>query len=278
MINTEKKRLGLKKITEKEKKELLVDLLGRLSTYFEKKQIKWFAAGGTMLGTVRHAGFIPWDDDIDLIVPREDFIKIIHLIEQDEKYFRENNMAIVPFDEHEKSYHKKFKIADIRTEMIEYGKPRPAVFIDVFPLDSFDEKNLGKQIKKTLLIDNLLVLCHSNYVSSSGVKKIAYTIMLGLFRILGRQKIELFLEQKLLKLTRNKENGFTGVTEGSYGFREFSRSDCYAQTIWMKFESVLMPCAQGYDTILMNMYGDYMTPPPPEEYHNHSYYNMYWKE
>ena len=266
-------------IEDAEKKELLVDLLARIQEFLKANNICWFVGGGTMLGAVRHKGFIPWDDDIDILIPRADFIRLIHLIEANGKKFAESNMAIVEFDEHKKSYHKKFKISDTRTEMIEYGRPRPAVFVDVFPIDNFKtKKSITKNRKKILALDNMLALVHSGYVSSSGAKSVVYNILLFIFKIFGLSAVEKKLENRLLKLTAFFENGYTGGSEGAYGMREFSKSLCYKNAITLPFENIAVPVPAGYDEILTNLYGDYMTPPPPEEYHNHSYYKMYWKD
>ena len=267
-------------INEEEKKLLLLDLLSRLQKYFGEHDIRWFMCAGSLLGAVRHKGFIPWDDDIDISIPRTDFIRLIHLLENDFEHLERNNMVLLHFDEHKKGYHKRFKIADTRTEMVEYGEKRPAVFVDVFPLDFYDAVNVEdsrKLRRKVLNIDNLLVLCHSGYTTNSGIKGLVYKMLLTIFKLAGTQKAERTLEKKLLKITTNHKR-VAGVTEGSYGDHEFSKQECYSEIVHLPFESLTVPCPIGYNEVLTNMYGDYMIPPPADQIHNHSYYKMYWKD
>ena len=269
----------MREITDDEKKLLLVDLLSRFASYCKTKSISWSVTAGTLLGAVRHNGFIPWDDDIDVAVPRADFFKLLHALEVDQEGLDNFYMTIVEFDEHENSYHKRFKIADTRTTMTEYGKERPAVFIDVFPRDTYKKDGLNKSSRKrVLLLDNLLVLCHSGQVSGDGIKRVIYSFLLFAHRILGLSKMESFYEKIVLSMTKSENRGWSGSTEGSYGDREFSPGKCYSSMVYIPFESIKVPCPTGYDSILTNLYGDYMTPPPKEKQHNHSYYRMYWKE
>ena len=169
--------MQLKKISDKEKKEVLVDLLGKVIAYMERNNITYYMAYGTLLGTVRHKGFIPWDDDIDLLLPRKDFIKLLHLMEEERDILKKDNVEIIAYNGQEKSYHKRFKIADTRTVMEEFGKDRSAVFIDIFPLDGVPSKK-EKYKKKILRLDNLLVLCHSGTVIAKGIKGYIYKFLL----------------------------------------------------------------------------------------------------
>ena len=130
----------MREITSDEKKELLVEMLNNIIEYFEQNDIHYYIAYGTLIGAVRHKGFIPWDDDIDFLVPRKDYIKLIHLMENDKEKFDAMNVEIVEYNGGIKNFHKRFKIAHTKTIMEEFGKMRSAVFIDIFPLDFYTGK------------------------------------------------------------------------------------------------------------------------------------------
>ena len=124
----------MREITLSEKQELMVDMLKRLQPIFIENEIHYWAASGTLLGAVRHGGFIPWDDDMDILMPIDDFIRLLHMLEEEKEFFQSKNLTIKPYHRLKGVHHKRFKIADTRTVNEEFGEIRPAVFIDIFPI------------------------------------------------------------------------------------------------------------------------------------------------
>ena len=165
----------MKRITPEENKKLLVEMLIKISKYFDENNIKYFLCYGTLLGAVRHKGFIPWDDDIDIHVPREDFLRLIHLLEADKEKLQAMDLELLEFNQRPKSYHKRFKIANLKTTMEEYGEMRSAVFIDIFPLDCFKSiKDAKRKLPTVKLLSNILTFCHAGKVSVGGSKGAVY--------------------------------------------------------------------------------------------------------
>lgn len=269
----------MRKITLEENKKLLVEMLVELSKYFNKNDIKYFLGYGTLLGAVRHKGFIPWDDDIDLLVPRDDFIKLIHLLEKDKEYLALKNLELLEFNNRPKSYHKRFKIANTQTFMEEYGEIRSAVFIDVFPLDCFrSSKDAKKKLPIVKLVSNLLTFCHARKVYASGIKGFIYKVVFFVNKLFGLNRMERFYENCQLKLSQFNENGVVGCSEDEYDYTRYSDASNWTQSIMMEFEGKQFSCPKGYDSILRMWYGDYMSPPPVGERHAHESYVMYWKD
>lgn len=275
MINS-----NLRLITETEKKELLVEMLTKLDAVFEENNITYYLAYGTLLGAVRHQGFIPWDDDIDLLLPRESFISLIHLFDNEKEKFKELNLEIVEYGVNKKDYYKRFKIADTRTVMEEFGEERSAVFIDIFPLDCFADcssQKLIKKQKKVLLIDNLCSMCNYGSAQGTGIKKKIYTVLLSTHKIIGLERMKKFYEKTLLKLTRYRKEGILCDTEGGIGYSHYFKTSEWGNMIKLSFEGNLYSVPEKYDSVLTQCYGDYMKLPPEDQRHSHEYYKMYWR-
>ncbi len=270
---------NLRLITEDEKKQLLVEILKKLNIFFKENNITYFLAYGTLLGAVRHQGFIPWDD-VDLLLPRESFIRLIHLCEEKKDKLKELNLEIVEYGQNKKDYYKRFKIADTRTVMEEFGEERSAVFIDIFPLDYFPDipvERIKKRCKMILNIDNLCSLCNAGFAQGSGIKKKVYTLLLFVHRLVGLKRMKRFYEKILLKLTSYKEGGIASDSEAGVGRNNFYKASDWKEPIKTPFEGKMFNIPKDYDFILKMWYGDYMTLPPEDQRHSHEYYKMYWR-
>lgn len=271
----------LKRITDEEKKALLVEIMGKLDTLFDENNIEYFLAYGTLIGAVRHQGFIPWDDDIDLLVPRESFIRLIHLCEENGEIMKSLNLEIVPYGRNKKDYYKRFKIADTRTVMEEFGEERSAVFVDIFPLDCFPNmpiEKLRKYREKILRLDNLVSLCHYGKAQGTGIKKVAYSIVLMGYKLVGCKRMERYYEKRLLKLTEYNKNGIVCASESGVGDKDYNKAVDWSGSVKMAFEGDLFNAPSGYDSILTERYGNYMELPPEKDRHSHEYYEMYWRQ
>lgn len=273
---------GLVQITTEENKKLLVEMLKKLDDYFKKNNIQYYLAYGTLLGAVRHKGFIPWDDDVDLLVPRESYIRLIHLMVKDKETFKQMNMEIVEYGSNKKDYFKRFKIADTRTVMEEYGELRSAVFIDIFPLDCFERTDSIKKLKKckekVLKLDNLCSLCYSKRPMGQGLKKLTYSLLLFAHRMLGVNRMQRKYEKKILEITRIRPNGISCATETGVGDKDFSDYRYWMESVELDFEGHKFLAPIGYDEILKIRYGNYMELPPKEQQCAHEWYKMYWKK
>ena len=265
-------------ITEPEKKELLVNMMARLDEYFKQNNIEYYLAYGTLLGAVRHQGFIPWDDDIDIVVPRKDFYKLIHLVEKNPEELEKVNLSILEYGRQKKSYHQRFKYADNRTVMKEFGKDRNAVFIDVFPLDCLKSKKTKFVKKLILFLDSISVLCYSGETVRTGIKGFISKMIIGANKLLGQSRMTDFYEKCVLCLSKYKKDGYFGYLEDVKSPRSLNSVEYYKEKAYLKFETLVLPCAGGYENILTEMYGDYLQIPPENERHNHSEYVMYWRD
>ena len=136
----------MKKLTPAECKLRILNLLVEFADYCDTNNLRYYLLGGTLLGAVRHKGFIPWDDDIDVCMPRPDYERFIELQSKNKKIeFRciENNTSDLPFM---KIIDKKTFVRQLYTAESETSN----LWVDIFPFDgwAFDEQQSKKDMKK----------------------------------------------------------------------------------------------------------------------------------
>lgn len=246
-----------------------MDLAKHLLDVCEKHNLRIWAAAGTLLGAVRHHGFIPWDDDMDFCMMREDYDKLIEIGPKEfkEPYFFQSFYT----DEHYWGGMIKLRRSD--TAMIEEGyhyhhNLHRGVFIDVFVLDAIP--NNKKEFKKVYGKVKLLRRMLQNYrlfnpIQSSFATKFRHFIISIFFCIWRPESIQKKIE-KLLSKNRIADNDYCAALDysGLYGRSlsqiPFSDKHCYDETIMLPFHDIIIPAPKEFDQLLKDLYGDYMKP------------------
>lgn len=227
----------------------------------ETLRIRYYLLAGTLLGAVRHQGFIPWDDDIDVGILREDYERFLsqagkllpsHLFLQTYKT--------------DKGYHQPFaKIRNSNTAFIELSvKDNPmnhGVFIDIFPLDRCDlevRNSFGYRLKERIYSMRASSLM-KNYKLDA--KRRMIRAVCTLICPSAHKALE-----KLDRLRRSMPDGKMLVNfSGVYGQREIMPAQWYEDGTVLRFEDCSAAVPLEYDKVLTQIYGDYMTPPPVEK-------------
>ncbi|HOZ54116.1 MAG TPA: LicD family protein [Bacilli bacterium] len=270
----------MKKMSLEEIKKIELDMLKYLKKICDDNKLTYFLCGGTLLGAIRHQGFIPWDDDIDILMPQEDYIKLFEIFKNNINYD-----ILTPYNS--KDYYYFFsKIVDKRTVLNEIGLPKikgMGVYIDIFPLYGLSKNNPEDFM-------NNVKLEFQNFVFSKWKLYYADEIFLKrLFKMIIYFPKYLFLsktnwhvrKERILKMIEKysfKYSEKIAFPLAKYGLKEILGKKVYSKTVNVKFEDEYFSAPIGYDEYLSNLYGDYMKLPPVEKRKTHHHFDAYWKE
>lgn len=262
----------MKEITSlDELKSIELDIMKKIHAFCEKHGLTYYLAYGTMIGAIRHDGFIPWDDDIDIFMPREDYDKFLELFvrEQDSLKLAVVNHTTKPYLGRAMS-----KVIDNRTRLIEMeykNDDEIGVFVDVFPLDGLPEGSLQKKIHmfKCKLLSKIF------YTKKEIKKKSVLDKLILLLSSPFNEKLIIDCLVKNMKKYKYSECKEVIVYAAHY-YRIMPKT-MFAQKVLHPFEDAMFYIHNGYDELLRMIYGDYMQLPPEKDRIPHHIANIYWK-
>lgn len=251
--------------------KVLLEVLTDFVNICEENNIGYFCAYGTALGAVRHQGFIPWDDDVDILMFRKDYEKFHEVMKRDksEKYdlFSIEDEGFFRFAD-------KLNLKNTKNGEKWYINPESplGLGLDIFILDNVPVNKFKRYLFKKRALHlkslNLALVAitydryHSKYIDkfSPIIKKV--------FKLLG-------LNQNFVRKRYNKLNSYPKgkeVCELSCAYTLiFLPIECFSAAKKVKFENIIINIPEGYDEFLKIVYGDYMTLPPIEERVNHGF-------
>lgn len=266
----------MNELTLEELKKIEFDILKHFDAFCKEHNIRYYLAYGTLLGAIRYKKFIPWDDDIDLLVPREDYDRMIKLFRDSERY------RLFTFENNSNFHYPFAKLCDMTTRKeqtvyknrgVELG-----VEIDIFPLDTWDNdldkakleakriKNYQKWLKATKL---------DKPFSAHLVKRFVWSMILPFVKMIGGG----FFVKKIIKESNKPEqrgSRYVGAKVWAiYGDRGIIPAEAFAESIEIEFEGQMFPAPKGYDTYLTCLYGDYLPEPPREKQKTHHAFKAY---
>lgn len=278
----------LREVTPEEsaaQKKLLLEMYKDIARVCDAHNLVYMLGGGTCLGAIRHKGYIPWDDDLDLMMPRDSYEKLIQFCDAGElgdKYEidtpRKNHDCKNPFL-------KVFRKGTLDVELQSENTPFPkGVFIDIFPMDSAPRNRLMQKLKG-FVSDAMRRVCTSVLYAEYPSQK--YHEFMSLDKeALSRYKTRVFIG-KLFGIFKHKrwvwwfdqfnssstDTGYTTVPTGRKGYvGEILPTSVFVPTQKAMFEGIEANVPADYDAYLTSLYKNYMAIPPVEKRERHQIY------
>lgn len=257
----------------------LLNMLQDIIKICEKNKITYYLSGGTLLGAVRHKGFIPWDDDIDIMIPRKDYKKF-------ESMYRETGSYLFWSKKDRKKWNAPYnRVVNSNTFVNNKNSEMThGLFIDIFPID-YAPKN--KWLRKTVvstakLLDTLRNGARrKDYTEDEGFLLLKKYFINPLGKIIGSYNCSYLIDKFAETVGRlsNKSPKYCGVIVVSYHYkmREFVPVSIYNGDEKLLFEKIEVKVPEGYDIYLSSLYGDYMELPSKEN-QIAGHYPVYWME
>lgn len=262
----------MKKITEEENKRIMLNILKDVAEFCDKENLAYYLTGGTLIGAIRHKGFIPWDDDIDIAMPRPDYNKFISLYQEKGKYSLSTPADKGCFCVWAKVYDSKtLKFEDT----VDYSRFKPlGVDIDIFPIDGqpAQYEEFKKDTDRRMHFFSWLTLARLQYKGQSFKRRLKIFIS----RCIGVN----FFKRKYVE-SAEKLNFYNsemvGVMDPFSKTKHHHRKEIFAERVKVSFEDGMFWAPAGYDEYLTNIFGDYMKLPPVEKQVTHHRSNLFWK-
>ncbi len=235
--------------------------------FCKENNLKFFLCGGGCIGAVRHKGFIPWDDDVDVFMPRDDYEKLKELWPQ------KADTSRFSYCRPDKRHYYRNLFATINDNNTTFIKTHQAdldvnhgIVLDILPLDGYPNSKLARlsQVFWALIYSifcaQMVPVNHGKMVSFLGdfllkcvpSKKI-------------RHKVWRFAEKQMSKYKISDCDNITELCSGPYYMRKKYPKTAFEKAIEVEFEGTLMPIPIGFDEYLRTAFGDYMQLPPKEK-------------
>ena len=248
-----------------------LEILEEFQRVCEELRLRYYLTAGSLLGAIRHKGFIPWDDDIDIAMPREDYDRFA--VEGSKKlakdYFYQSYITEENFPYYFAKVRKKgtlFEEPILNKILMEQG-----IYIDIFPLDQCpDNDETARLFFKVISFLDSIILGKVSTGFQCGYRKWYAKRTWKVLQHLPKKQI-FALRESVRNIAEHFSSGKRLCTVGGHhGFpRETYDADWFSETIEVKFEGKSFPAPKDWNALLENMYGDYMILPEENERQGH---------
>lgn len=260
-----------KKLTLREIQLLELDMLKAVVEFCDRHQLTYVLCGGTLLGAIRHQGFIPWDDDIDLLMPREDYEKFLalHAIFEEEFPF---TVASNRLNNLKRPYCRILNKRTICNRQFIDDMEENFLWIDIFPLDGLpsNKQKVQSYLNQMGRLNKLLVIALSRTgEGKSKIKKLVKPVVKSLLNIVGVKRLVNHTDKMCQRYTI-ADSDFVGENIMARKAQEMMPKEAFLTTVNVNFEGLTVKSPSNWDYYLEKKYGNYMQLPPESEQVNHT--------
>ncbi len=255
----------MQSLTLEQIKRLELELLIEFDRICKDNNLYYTLCGGTLLGAVRHKGFIPWDDDIDVFMPRPDYERLL----SGDEIKKEKTPRYMQFIswKNDLSYYPFLKMVDSRTHLevpfMDKKLECSNVWIDIFPVDGAprSEKKMDRMFSANLLRRKIWLYKMSNSNYGNIAKQFKKKLALQCLRVINLKRLCDKLDSSAASCSYADSEDVAGMLWG-YGPQERMKKNEFEKSIDMEFEGYIFKAPSNYDTYLRGLYGEYMKLPP----------------
>lgn len=256
----------MRELELEELKRLQLDILSEVDVFCKQHDLCYSLAYGSLLGAVRHKGFIPWDDDIDIWMPRNDY-EFFRKNFNSRRYFMVDEIDGIPLP--------YGKVCDSKTQLVEHANHSFSlgVFIDVFPVD-YLPLNMSKAKKIKREIHRLYLLKFIKDIKLNSSRSSTKNVFLAISKMFTSIISYRYILKKInLLMTGTKIDNSNYMTD----YNEFEKKvifplNTFSSMIELSFENKMFWCISCYEEVLKQIYGNYMLLPPEEKRVTHHSY------
>lgn len=258
---------------------IIWNIMKEIKKYLDNNDIEYYMLGGTLLGAIRHKGFIPWDDDIDIGIPREQYDEFLKNIQNE----LPEHLKLDTYENSNTHHYYFARIVDTRYSLKRTGSLKERnedVWVDIFPLDGMPNNLILRKIHMARLLA-ARAMYHISTFDKVNLKRpnrplsekliIKFVMITGFGKKTDMKKWLNKIDKLLKKYPYSKSNYIVNFM-GQYKFKEMFEKKHYGKGTLYDFEDDKLMGPDDYDFVLTQMYGNYMIPPKEQDKNAHAAY------